>query len=152
MANVDPKVDPVGFATGFMVSPNVLLTNWHVFPDPGSVRGTGANFLHDETASGVARGIIFEFDPQNGQTVVLKYHHFSLAMNASRRMQMWSAVNVDYDASKKTSNGRAFFGQDRWVFDPRIPQQYQLGDPDIYAPANQIDRGHIVRREDNALG
>ncbi|PDQ20124.1 hypothetical protein CN311_15640 [Mesorhizobium sanjuanii] len=439
VANVDPKVDPVGFATGFMVSPNVLLTNWHVFPDPGSVRGTGANFLHDETASGVARGIIFEFDPdalffsaedldfalvavkpkaitgellssvnflaingsrskilpgmpirmieypdggpkryamencrllelredgflryetdteegssgsacysemwevvglhhasipkmrgntilnkdgsawspgqpddgidwianegvrisalvkafgglvpttpaskhlldellanttdptdeveklatprapealspvlpdpskifantkgnvmggvtmnfsgpvtifvgsgvpasqlpqataavaadealekalrfdpnyddregynpdflenditvplprisqerdqetykENGQIVVLKYHHFSLAMNASRRMQMWSAVNVDYDASKRTSSGRAFFGQDRWVVDPRIPQKYQLGDPDIYAPAKQIDRGHIVRREDNAWG
>ncbi|AZO34232.1 MAG: hypothetical protein EOS76_24065 [Mesorhizobium sp.] len=26
VANVYPKVDPVGFATGFMVSPNVLLT------------------------------------------------------------------------------------------------------------------------------
>ncbi|CAN7762234.1 DNA/RNA non-specific endonuclease [Mesorhizobium sp. LjNodule214] len=93
-----------------------------------------------------------EMYKENGQIVVLKYHHFSLAMNASRRMQMWSAVNVDYDASKRTSSGRAFFGQDRWVFDPRIPQKYQLGDPDIYAPAKQIDRGHIVRREDNAWG
>ncbi|MFB9984952.1 trypsin-like serine peptidase, partial [Mesorhizobium kowhaii] len=63
MINVDPKVDPIGFATGFMISPNILLTNWHVFPDLGSVRGTGANFLHDQTASGVTRGIIFEFDP-----------------------------------------------------------------------------------------
>ncbi|MGX5831996.1 DNA/RNA non-specific endonuclease [Mesorhizobium sp. 43Arga] len=89
---------------------------------------------------------------RNGQVVVLKYHHFSLAVNASRRMQMWSAVNVDYDASKRTSSGRAFFGQDRWILDPRIPAQYQLTDADIYAPAKQIDRGHIVRREDNAWG
>src|SRR5215813_13214002 len=29
-----------GFATGFMVSPQLLLTNWHVFEDAASAEGT----------------------------------------------------------------------------------------------------------------
>ncbi|MEH3120751.1 MAG: DNA/RNA non-specific endonuclease [Sphingomonas phyllosphaerae] len=89
---------------------------------------------------------------EDGQIVVLPYHHFSLAMNAARRMQMWSAANVDYDPGKRTVSGRAFFGTDRWIGDPRIPAKFQLADADVYGPAGQIDRGHIVRREDNAWG
>ena len=49
-------------------------------------------------------------------------------------------------------SGRQFFGTDHWIADPRIPANVQLADADIYGPAGQIDRGHIVRREDNAWG
>ena len=87
-----------------------------------------------------------------GAVQVLKYHHYSLAMNAQRRLQMWSAANVDYDPARRTTSGRAFFGTDRWVGDPRIPAKFQLADADVYGPAGQIDRGHIVRREDSAWG
>ena len=45
VVSADPKLDQVGFATGFMISPHVLLSNWHVFPDIGSARNCGANFL-----------------------------------------------------------------------------------------------------------
>jgi endonuclease G len=83
---------------------------------------------------------------------VLKYHHYSLAMNAARRLQMWSAANVDYAPARRTTSGRAFFGTDRWIGDPRIPAKFQLADADVYGPAGQIDRGHIVRREDSAWG
>ena len=73
-------------------------------------------------------------------------------MNISRRLQMWSAVNVDYNKAKRTVSGRQFFGTDHWIGDPRIPAKFQLTDADVYGPAGHIDRGHIVRREDNAWG
>ncbi|SDD38120.1 endonuclease G [Sphingomonas sp. YR710] len=93
-----------------------------------------------------------EMVKESGQILILKYHHFSLAVNASRRIQMWSAVNVDYDSAKRMVSGRQFFGTDRWIGDPRIPAKFQLADVDVYGPAGQFDRGHIVRREDNAWG
>jgi endonuclease G len=93
-----------------------------------------------------------EMYKQDGQILILQYHHYSLTMNAARRLQMWSAVNVDYDKAKRMVSGRQFFGTDRWIGDPRIPAKVQLADADVYGPAGQIDRGHIVRREDNAWG
>ncbi len=87
-----------------------------------------------------------------GHALVLRYHHFELAMNRPRRLMMWSAVNVDYDPAKKAPGGRAAFGRDEWHADPRIPAAAQLQDADFYKPAGKVDRGHIVRREDNAWG
>lgn len=88
----------------------------------------------------------------DGRPLVLKYHHFELAMNARRRLQMWSAVNVDYDPALKSKRSREEFGRDRWIPDPRIPETMQILDAEIYKPAGNIDRGHMVRREDNAWG
>ena len=87
-----------------------------------------------------------------GEPIVLKYHHFELVMNEKRRLQMWSAVNVDYDPIKTSARSREEFGRDRWVLDPRIPARIQISDAEFYKPAGNIDRGHIVRREDNAWG
>lgn len=89
---------------------------------------------------------------QDGQPLELKYHHFSLVMNQARRLQMWSAVNVDYRPSKRGTKNRDDFGSDKWIPDPRIPLQDQITDPEFYAPTKRSDRGHIVRREDNAWG
>jgi endonuclease G, mitochondrial len=82
---------------------------------------------------------------------VLKYHHYSVVMNAQRRLQMWSAVNVDYTPSKRRKN-REEFGTDTWVADPRIPGKLQIEDAELYQPATKFDRGHIVRRDDTAWG
>lgn len=100
----------------------------------------------------VAAERIGEMYTEDKNILVLKYHHYSLAMNRSRRLQMWSAVNVDYDPATRTVSGRAFFGTDKWRGDPRIPAQVQIADPDFYGPAGQVDRGHVVRREDSAWG
>ncbi|MCA0302495.1 MAG: DNA/RNA non-specific endonuclease [Proteobacteria bacterium] len=89
---------------------------------------------------------------RDGKPLVLKYHHFELAMNETRRLQMWSAANVDYDPARKPDGSRTSFGKDKWILDKRIPSTAQLTDPDFYKPAGQVDRGHIVRREDNAWG
>ncbi|MHC2282104.1 endonuclease G [Bradyrhizobium diazoefficiens] len=100
----------------------------------------------------VAAGRQNEMYKEGGDIVILPYHHYSLAMNKNRRLQMWSAANVDYDANLRQQSGRAFFGTDRWIGDPRIPASVQIADPEFYQPATQIDRGHIVRREDSAWG
>ena len=52
----------------------------------------------------------------------------------------------------RATGGRANFGADRWIGDPRIPADVQVGEREFYGPAKQIDRGHIVRRQDNAWG
>ncbi len=59
-----PSVEPIGFATAFLISPSILLTNWHVFLDLAPARGAGANFLHEEGDRGLARGVTFELDPE----------------------------------------------------------------------------------------
>jgi len=89
---------------------------------------------------------------KDGAVQVLHYHHYSLALNAKRRLPMWTAANVDYSPERRAAGGaRSGFGTDKWVFDPRIPKDVQLGDQ-FYEPARQSDRGHIVRRQDSAWG
>ncbi|PDT82143.1 DNA/RNA non-specific endonuclease [Sinorhizobium sp. BJ1] len=88
----------------------------------------------------------------DGAPLILKYHHFELVMNKKRRLQAWSAVNVDYSTSRKKEGERNMWGSDRWIPDPRIPAKAQIFDADFYKPAGNIDRGHIVRREDNEWG
>lgn len=88
----------------------------------------------------------------DGAPLVLKYHHFELVMNRTRRLQMWSAANIDYAPSRKTKGDRKSWGDDRWIPDPRLKAVDQIFDADFYKPAGNIDRGHIVRREDNEWG
>ncbi|HZI17757.1 MAG TPA: DNA/RNA non-specific endonuclease [Pyrinomonadaceae bacterium] len=83
---------------------------------------------------------------------VVPYHHFSLTMNKERRLLMWSAVNVDYSPARRDKRGRTAFGSDTWKRDPRIAAEYQIENKEFYKPAGQTDRGHIVRRDDNAWG
>lgn len=89
---------------------------------------------------------------QDGEVLVLPYHHYSLAMHEQRRLPMWTAANLDYSPGRRAHGGRASFGTDRWVKDPRLPESVQLLERDIYGPAHQIDLGHIVRRQDSAWG
>ena len=76
---------------------------------------------------------------------VLRYHHFSVVLSKRRRLARWTAANLD---------GRRRFVVDRtsddWVFDPRLPADAQVGDA-LYAD-NDLDRGHLVRRQDPVWG
>ena len=40
-------VEHLGYATGFMISPNLLLTNWHVFPDESKVEDSVVQFDYE---------------------------------------------------------------------------------------------------------
>jgi endonuclease G, mitochondrial len=80
----------------------------------------------------------------------LPYTHFSVAMSVSRRLCIWSAVNID---------GLTSVGAERpsWRIDPRIRAEQQTlpnRDPslDVYGDSPRFARGHITRREDPIWG
>ena len=75
----------------------------------------------------------------------LDYEHFSVVMSKSRRLALFTAVNIDGSASVSVPRGG-----DPWAFDGRIPEEAQAGD-ELYAD-NDFDRGHLVRREDPNWG
>ena len=54
---------PQGFATGFLVAPNLILTNYHVFRTLDEADGVGAQFLYERTQEGLREGLIFALDP-----------------------------------------------------------------------------------------
>jgi endonuclease G len=92
-------------------------------------------------------------DAPGSAAVILKYHHYSLAFNKKYKMCQWTASNCDYRSVERQDNRvRADLGGENWRYDPRVPEELQLGNGDVYKPARRIDRGHIVRREDNAWG
>lgn len=76
---------------------------------------------------------------------VLPYHHFSVVLNKQRRLAFFTAVNID-----GTTSVRLRREQDKWSFDPRLPEEEQTGE-EVYAD-NPLDRGHLVRRLDPAWG
>lgn len=76
---------------------------------------------------------------------VLDYTHFSIAMSKTRRLAFYTAVNIDGNQLVDVKRGN-----DRWYFDPRIDEAYQIG-PEFYQ-SNDIDRGHLVRRRDPNWG
>lgn len=100
---------------------------------------------------GVTAARMSQILKKDSAPLVLKYHHYSLVMNEERRLQMWSAVNVDFTPAKRRKE-RSEFGTDTWIPDPRIAGDLQIQDAELYAPAKKFDRGHIVRRDDTAWG
>ncbi|WP_428675526.1 DNA/RNA non-specific endonuclease [Reyranella sp.] len=118
--------------------------------DPGFLDDDGTIVVPTPTIAPERLAEIYK--GEDGRPLVLKYHHFELVMNRVRRLQMWSAVNVDYSPERKVEGEREDWGSDRWIPDPRIPAAVQIFDADFYKPAGNIDRGHIVRREDNEWG
>ena len=82
---------------------------------------------------------------KHSQKYALHYHHYSVAMNKSRRTAWFSAATID---------GENFIdfkrGSDTWFLDPRIPSTYQMGE-ELYAAAN-TDRGHLTRFKDLSWG
>ena len=76
---------------------------------------------------------------------LLPYHHFTLVLNKERRLAFFTAVNIDGASSYRLKRE-----PDKWVFDPRVPEDEQTGDA-AYRD-NPLDRGHLVRRLDPAWG
>jgi endonuclease G len=84
----------------------------------------------------------------------LEYQHFSIVMNAERRMAFFTAVNVDgsswINIDRKTGEPREEAGE-IWFIDPRLSEDAQC-DQTLYADQQPrvFDRGHLVRRQDPA--
>jgi endonuclease G len=80
-----------------------------------------------------------------GARKVLRYTHFSLVLSKSRRLPIYTAVNIDGEQLRNIPRKG-----DAWYFDPRVDKDFQAGN-DIYA-RNDLDRGHMVRRLDPVWG
>ena len=80
-----------------------------------------------------------------GSGHVLRYSHFSVVMSMSRRIALYTACNIDGRASKKIKRDA-----DAWYYDDRIDRAHQAGN-ELYRD-NELDRGHLVRREDPVWG
>jgi endonuclease G len=76
----------------------------------------------------------------------LDYRHFSVVMARSRRMALYTAVNIN---GKKLLSFKR--GDDLWYLDPRIKTEQQIGNAEAYT-GNPLDRGHLVRRLDPVWG
>lgn len=75
----------------------------------------------------------------------LRYTHFGVKYHAVRRQPVITAVNIDGVRGVRIKRGR-----DKWFLDSRIPLGIQLTQDDYGDP--EIDRGHMVRREDPNWG
>ena len=74
----------------------------------------------------------------------LDYMHFTVLLDPGRRLAL--ATVVDIDGDRLVDLGRS----DRWQLDPREPADEQCGN-ELYR-ANDLDRGHLVRRLDPVWG
>ncbi|EBA10035.1 DNA/RNA non-specific endonuclease [Sagittula stellata] len=84
----------------------------------------------------------FDFDGQD--ETVLKYQHFSVAMNAARRLCLWSAVNIN-GAEPKAARRVG------WKYDGRIEKRFQIK-KECYGNPPKFSRGHMTRRNDPGWG
>jgi endonuclease G len=75
----------------------------------------------------------------------LRYTHFSVKFSSSFKLPVITAVNIDGEKSVRIKRGG-----DRWFFDGRIDKKFQHGQK-AFKDA-EIDRGHMVRREDPNWG
>lgn len=94
----------------------------------------------------------------------LKYQHFSVVMNAERKMAFFSICNIDGSRHLRVDRGTGRAAgtpeaAERWSLDPRIPPDAQLND-DFYARVRTtlprardfFARGHLTKREDPNWG
>ena len=84
-----------------------------------------------------------EISRLNDGTFELKYHHFSTAQCATRRVPFYSACNI---------NGTSLISlprHDIWSYDGRIPTKHQML-KESYGPQQdkKFSRGHMTRRQD----
>lgn len=74
----------------------------------------------------------------------LPYPHFTVVLDPARRLAAATAVNIDGASLRDLPR------TGEWMLDPRVPEGAQAG-PALYA-ANDLDRGHLVRRRDPGWG
>jgi endonuclease G len=86
--------------------------------------------------------------------LVVAYLHFSVVVNAARRMPFFTAVNIDGARSRGINRQTGEVeAAESWFLDPRLKDGDQLG-PDVFdrQRPHTFDRGHMVRRLDPAWG
>ncbi|UQS16295.1 DNA/RNA non-specific endonuclease [Pseudomonas sp. HS6] len=75
----------------------------------------------------------------------LRYTHFGVKYSATHKLPLITAVNINGAAAVRIKRGA-----DKWFADERIPRNVQLNAQNF--KDKEIDRGHMVRREDPNWG
>jgi endonuclease G len=75
----------------------------------------------------------------------LRYTNFGVKYSDALKIPLITAVNIDGNASVRIKRGT-----DKWFADERLPREVQLNATHFKDP--EIDRGHMVRREDPNWG
>lgn len=96
------------------------------------------------------------FTYQNVEGPEVKYWNYSLIMHKSRKLAIYSAVNVDAN-QRPAGAGR---DGDRWYSDPRVGDENQIGNEfykgqstfEADRSKNPFDKGHLTRRLDAQWG
>lgn len=78
----------------------------------------------------------------------LRYTHFGVKFSTQHRLPVLTAVNIDGEHSQRVKRNSG--SGDQWAFDGRIDLELQHGQK-AYKD-REIDRGHMVRREDPIWG
>ncbi|WP_410516300.1 DNA/RNA non-specific endonuclease [Pantoea allii] len=95
-------------------------------------------------------------DGRNGAEARLDYEHFSLLMNAERKLAFFTATNIDgarYINIDRGSGQPSLLPEgDRWSEDSRIDSRYVTGQSFYSAFSRWFDRGHLTRRSDPTWG
>ncbi|PTT68408.1 DNA/RNA non-specific endonuclease [Arthrobacter sp. HMWF013] len=90
------------------------------------------------------RDDVLNFAVDGNTDDVLRYEHFAVMMSRSRRLCLFSAVNID--GLQSISMPRV-----GWRTDPRIPLGAQIR-KECYGAEPKFSRGHMTRREDPVWG
>ena len=91
----------------------------------------------------------------NAEEGLLKYEHFSLKMNKSKRMAIFTATNIDGDKYLAVDRDTGQVGGsegETWYKDPRISESFVLNQPFFSEWSIYFDRGHLTRRTDPTWG
>jgi endonuclease G len=107
--------------------------------------GKGFEVAWPRFSDDIAHDLQRPSDQEKAGGFELKYTNFGVLYSKSRRCPRITAVNVDGEKAVRIKRG-----DDQWFFDLRIPRDLQLGQKAYSDP--QIDRGHMVRREDPNWG
>jgi DNA/RNA endonuclease G (NUC1) len=110
--------------------------------DP-SIAGYDANFLATPLPLPAMSPAMTQLAFAGGKP--LTYVNYSLVLNAKRRLAFFSASNLDRERRRVLPRGSGGFTRD-----PRVPAAAQPS-PSFFA-ANDIDRGHLVTRQEISWG
>jgi endonuclease G len=90
--------------------------------------------------------------------VHIPYEHFSVVLHRQRRMAIFTASNVDWQAkrpeglTREKLSGLRANDTEKWATDQRIPAEWQLPDAFYTKDRQSFDKGHLVRRDDVCWG
>lgn len=134
----------------------------YIQPDYSNRKGYDKDFLGIEVALPTMKSMKSVSVMDDGNHII-PYHHFSVVMNKHRRLAYFCASNLDLSPEKqrpepnRTYNRRTLSGlrendREKWLTDPRIPENHQLPDKFYNYDRQSFDKGHLVRRIDVAWG